>query len=35
LGLTQSVNAPRSITDSSERACVDAFQSISSDRLAA
>src|SRR5437762_3048043 len=35
LGLTQSVNAPRSITVSSERASAGAFQSISSERLAA
>src|SRR6266568_6726345 len=35
LGLAQSVNAPRSITVSSERASAGAFQSISSERLAA
>src|SRR4029450_541320 len=35
LGLAQSVNAPRSITVSSERAPAGAFQSISSERLAA
>jgi len=35
LGLAQSVNAPRSMTASSERAPADAFQSISSARLAA
>ena len=35
LGLAQSVNAPRSMTVSSERASADAFQSITSERLAA
>src|SRR5882672_6434256 len=35
LGLAQSVNAPRSRMVSSERASADAFQSISSERLAA
>src|SRR3954467_2771290 len=35
LGLAQSVNAPRSITVSSERASAGALQSVSSERLAA
>src|SRR5215212_6387427 len=35
LGLAQSVNAPRSMTVSSERASADALQKISSERLAA
>src|SRR6185312_6584339 len=35
LGLAQSVNAPRSMTVSSERASAGVFHSISSDRLAA
>src|SRR5215208_1487256 len=35
LGLAQSVNAPRSMMVSSERASADVFQSISSARLAA